>query len=166
MKLTHILLLLAAAGLAVLVWRSSQGGPEGVSGSASASSGGGSGADVGTAELGTVPAGSNDIAGGGRSEVTGASERSAADANGSTQGSADEGVTEGPKVELGELTPDPSIVGKYLETDGQGRREALNIIQRRLESGKGLDPKEGGLSVYEVERLVAEMEWLKDNLDP
>jgi hypothetical protein len=40
------------------------------------------------------------------------------------------------------------------------------MLERRLESGKGLNPKDGGLRQDEVERLVAEMEWLKDNLDP
>jgi hypothetical protein len=84
----------------------------------------------------------------------------------STQGPADEGVTEGPKGEPSELTRDPSIADKYRDTDGQGRRAALNMLERRLESGKGLNPKDGGLRQDEVERLVAEMEWLKDNLDP
>jgi len=161
MKLTHILLLLAAAGLAVLVWRSSQGGPEAVSGSAPASEG----SRAATAELGAVPAGrgpedAGSATAGSRTSVDlGAPESS-------TQSPAEEGVTEGPKGEPSELTRDPSIADKYRDTDSQGRRAALNMLERRLESGKGLNPKDGGLRQDEVERLVAEMEWLKDNLDP
>jgi hypothetical protein len=165
MKLTHILLLLAAAGLAVLVWRSSQGGPEGISGSGPASKGGGSSESGAAVELGAVPAGRGLEA----ATSGGAGERTAADLgapDSSTQDGAKEGVTEGPKGEPSELVRDPSIADKYRDTDGQGRRAALNMLERRLESGKGLNPKDGGLRQDEVERLVAEMEWLKDNLDP
>lgn len=167
MKLTHILLVLAVAGVAVLAWRMTRGGADTVSGTTAQSQSQAAGAQPSTANLGNVPGEQPAPAAPVARSSAQLPPEAAQPLSLTPERSSQQGVALLPESGAASAAPvQLDFSSKYGGMDAAGRRSAYESLERRISMSKGLSEKEGGFSEEGFERAMGELMWLQDNLQP
>ena len=168
MKLTHVLLVLAVAGIAVAAWRMTRDDSSQPAAANSGMQSEAAAAQPAPADLGSaLPSGQAATGPAPARSVAPTTAEAPQPFSTNTQRTPDSAVV--PASDLGGVSitaGGQDFSDKYSGVDEAGRRSAYESLERRILMSKGRSEKEGGFSDEDFERANRELMWLQDNLQP